>query len=431
LSDEQIALPQPQKKRNGINPFFLWIMALGPGITVMLADTDAGSIITAAQSGVQWKYSLVLAQILLVPFLYVIQEMTVRLGIVTGKGHGDLIREHFGKGWAVVSAVTLLISVVGALVTEYAAVAGVSQMFGISPWISVSVSGAALIAIFLSGSYVRVERIAIVVGLFEVLFIVAAFLLKPNFGEVFSGMAHQPLGNPDYRFLLAANVGAVIMPWMVFYQQGAIVERKFKKSDLKSARLDTALGAVLTQVIMAAVVIVAAATALPGKTAQINTAQNLIEAVSPVLGSLGGLLVIGLGMLGAGLIAAIVVSAAGAWGIGEAFGVNGSFSNKPKDAKVFYSIFFVVNVGAAAIVLSGTDLTAITINVEVMNALLLPLVLGFLLALEHKSLPAEFKMRGLHKFLVWGLTLVVITFGLYMAYDVVRQAFAGPVPALP
>ena len=429
MSDEQIASPQPVGRRKGMSPFFIWIMALGPGITVMLADTDAGSIITAAQSGVQWKYSLVLAQILLVPFLYVIQEMTVRLGIVTGKGHGDLIREHFGKSWAVVSALTLLASVVGALVTEYAAVAGVSQMFGIAPWISVSVAGVALMVIFLSGSYVRVERVAIVVGLLEVLFIIAAFLMKPDFGQVFQGMANQPLGNPDYRFLLAANVGAVIMPWMIFYQQGAIVERKFDKADLKSARLDTAFGALLTQIIMASVVIVAAVVAPHGKGMEINTAKDLIQAVSPVLGSLGALLVIGFGMLGAGLIAAIVVSAAGAWGIGEAFGINGSFSNKLKDAKVFYAIFLVVNLVAAAIVLSGVNLTTITVDVEVMNALLLPLVLGFLLALENTSLPKEFRMTGGYRILAWGLTFVVIAFGLYMGYDVVRQALATSSPA--
>ena len=426
MSDREISSSLAEPRRKGLSPFFIWIMALGPGITVMLADTDAGSIITAAQSGVQWKYSLVLAQILLVPFLYVIQEMTVRLGIVTGKGHGDLIREQFGRGWAIVSAVTLLVSVVGALVTEYAAVAAVSQMFGVSPWVSVPLAAGALMAIFLSGSYLRVERIAIVVGLFEILFIVAAFLTKPDFGQVFEGMAHQPLGNPDYRFLLAANVGAVIMPWMIFYQQGAIVERKFDKADLKSARLDTALGALLTQVIMAAVVITAAVVTPHGNNMEINTAKDLIQAVSPVLGSLGGLLVIGFGMLGAGLIAAIVVSAAGAWGMGEAFGINGSFSHKLKEARVFYAIFLVVNLAAAGVVLSGANLTAVTVDVEVMNALLLPLVLGFLLALEHTALPREYKMKGAYKILVWGLTLVVISFGLYMGYDVVRQALTSP-----
>ncbi|NNM66837.1 MAG: divalent metal cation transporter [Spirochaetales bacterium] len=385
----------------------------------MLADTDAGSIITAAQSGVQWKYSLVLPQLLLIPFLYVIQEMTVRLGIVTGKGHGELIRIHFGNGWAWLSALTLIVSVVGALVTEYAALSGVAQMLGISPWFVVPSAMLILMGIFLSGSYVRVEKIALVVGLFEVFFILAAFLMKPDLGSMGRGLIHQPLGNPDYRFLLAANVGAVIMPWMIFYQQGAVVEKKLSKKALQSARWDTALGAVLTQVIMIAVVITAAAVARPETQApSISSAGDLIRALSPVLGSWGALLVIGFGMLGAGLIAAIVVSAAGAWGLGEAFGLKSSFSSKLKDAKAFYGVFVVVNLVAGAVVLSGVNLTEITVDVEVMNALLLPLVLGFLLLIERKALPKEYRMKGFWRFSTWVLTLVVISFGLYMAWDV-------------
>jgi len=162
-----------------------------------------------------------------------------------------------------------------------------------------------------------------------------------------------------------------------------------------------------------------------GKGMEINTAKDLIQSLSPVLGSLGALLVIGVGMLGAGLIAAIVVSAAGAWGVGEAFGLKGSFSNKLKDAKVFYSIFLIVNLVAAAVVLSGINLTTVTVDVEVMNALLLPLVLGFLLAVEQKSLPKEYRMTGFYRILAWTLTAVVICFGLYMGFDVLRQTLAG------
>jgi Mn2+/Fe2+ NRAMP family transporter len=144
----------------------------GPGLVVMLADTDAGSLITAAQSGAQWGYRMVLPQVILIPILYVVQEMTVRLGIVTGEGHGALIRAWFGRGWAWASAFTLVAAGIGALVTEFAGVAGVGQLFGVSRWLTIPVSTAALLALMFTGSYRRVERIGIAFGGAELAFIV-------------------------------------------------------------------------------------------------------------------------------------------------------------------------------------------------------------------------------------------------------------------
>lgn len=137
-----------------------WLKVFGPGLIVMLADTDAGCLITAAQSGAQWGYAMVLPQLLLIPILYMAQEMTVRLGIVTGKGHGELIRENFGKGWAWVSAATLAISSIGALLTEFVGVAGVGELFGVSKWITIPIATVGLIAVAFTGSYRRTEKSA-------------------------------------------------------------------------------------------------------------------------------------------------------------------------------------------------------------------------------------------------------------------------------
>lgn len=142
----------------------------GPGLIVMLADTDAGCLITAAQSGAQWGYTMILPQILLIPVLYFAQEMTVRLGIVTKKGHGELIREYFGKKWAWISAGTLAISAIGALLTEFVGIAGVGEMFGISKWITIPIATVLLIAIAFSGSYRRVEKVGVMIGLAELAF---------------------------------------------------------------------------------------------------------------------------------------------------------------------------------------------------------------------------------------------------------------------
>lgn len=397
---------------------FITIIAatFGPGLMVMLADTDAGSIITAAQSGTQWGYKMILPQILLIPILYLVQEVTVRLGIVTGKGHGELIRERFGMKWALLSVVTLFLASVGALVTEFAGIAGAGELFGIPAWLSVSAVTIILIAIGLTGSYKRFERIGIAIGLFEVFFLIAAYLSHPNPAEMAHGLTSMPLGSKDYVYLLAANVGAVIMPWMVFYQQGAVLDKKLTIRDLKATRWDTLCGSIVTQLIMIAVLVTCAATigkVNPGLT--LNDVRQISDALEPFLGFFGAKLAFSLGIVGAGIIASLVVSVAGAWGIGEVFGFNKSLNHKVKDAKIFYFIYTLAHVGGAILVICSVNLVKITLDVEVMNAMLLPIVLGFLLVLEAKALPKEQRMKGFHKYLVWGLSGIVMVFGLYMS----------------
>jgi len=427
LEDEQAKSPGAV---SGIlnNPANMWcstvkhavvgLAVVGPGLMVMLADTDAGSIITAAQSGARWGYTMILPQLLLIPFLFIVQEMTVRLGVITRKGHGELIRLHFGKAWAFLSVITLFISAVGALVTEFAGIAGVGEMFHIPLWVSVPLVTGLLITIGLTGSYQRVERIGIAVGLLELFFIAAALLARPDWHIMLQGLANIPINRGDYLFLLAANVGAVIMPWMVFYQQGAVIDKRLRKDQLKTARYDTWIGAILTQLIMIGVVIALAAAvgrSHPGVT--LNTIQDIAGALKPVLGAAGAPLV-GLGMVGAGFLAAIVVSLAGAWGISEAFNVKHSLNLPFRQARGFYIIYTVAHVGGALLVLSGISLINLTLDIEVMNAILLPVVLGFLLALERVALPVEYRMKGLRKLIIWGMSLIIIGFGLYMAGSV-------------
>ncbi|WP_084171649.1 NRAMP family divalent metal transporter [Alicyclobacillus contaminans] len=391
------------------------LATFGPGLIVMLADTDAGCLVTAAQSGAQWGYAMVLPQLLLIPILYLIQEITVRLGAVTGKGHGELIRERFGMKWAVVSVSTLFLSAVGALVTEFTGIAGVGNLFGIPPWFSVSVATVLLVVLGLTGSYRRVERIGIAVGLFELLLIVVALMAHPEPGEVMRGLATVPWHDASYVYLLAANVGAVIMPWMIFYQQGAVVDRRLTASALKGLRWDTFIGSIVTQMIMIATVVVIAATIGHQHPNQsLDTVEQIADGLVPYLGSFGGKVIFGLAMLGASFVAALVVSLAGAWGVGEVFGFNHSVNHSFREAKWFYIIYTAAHVGGALLVFSGINLVRLDVDTEVMNALLLPLVLGFLLLLEAKVLPPQWRMKGLHKWVVWALSVVIMGFGLYM-----------------
>jgi Mn2+/Fe2+ NRAMP family transporter len=406
-------LSSPQKKWLLAGLLAVW----GPGLVVMLADTDVGSLITAAQSGTQFRYTMILPQLILVPILYFVQEMTIRLGVVTGKGHGALIRERFGRGWAMLSAFTLFASSIGALLTEFAGVAGVGELFGISRFVSIPVATAFLIGIAMTGSYQRAERIGIAFGLAELAFIPAMIMSHPNVHQVLKGLTHLPLSNSSYLLLLAANVGAVIMPWMIFYQQRAVVDKGLTKAHIRSARRDTAFGSVLTQVIMVVVVLTFAATVglhHPGAT--LNNVGEMSHALQPFLGSVGAKVLLGMTILGAALVAALVASLAGAWGIAEVFGWTHTLNEKPnRETAKFYVTYGAAHVFGAVVVLLSVNLVKLVIDVEVMNALLLPIVLGFLLALEAKALPVEYRMKGLYRGVATALCLVVIMFGLYIA----------------
>lgn len=389
-------------------------MVLGPGLVVMLADTDAGSIITAAQSGAQQGYKLLTLQFVLVPILFIVQELTVRLGLLTGRGHGELIRERFGAGWAWLSVATLTVACIGALITELSGLAGVAQLFGIPVWLMMVATVGFIVAMVLSGSYRSVERLAIALGVFEVAFLVVAAATHVDTGTFLADIAHPPVTDMNFLYLAAANVGAVIMPWMVFYQQSAVVDKGLKPEDLGFARFDTAIGALATQVIMAAVLFATAATLGAGSAPQaLDDVPEIAAAMTPVLGATLGKWGFALGISGAAMVATIVVSLAAAWGLGEVTGYRHSLEHRPSEAPWFYGIFSVILVLSGVLVASGVPLVRLAVGVEVMNALLLPIVLGFLYMLARKALPAELRLRGWYAWVV-GLTILATAgFGLF------------------
>ena len=393
----------------------------GPGLIVMLADTDAGCLITAAQSGAQWGYTMVLPQLVLMPVLYMAQEMVVRLGVVTGKGHGQLIRDHFGVGWGLLSATTLFVSAIGALLTEFAGVAGVGELFGISKWVTVPVATAFLVGLAFGRSYRRVERIGIALGLAELAFVPAMIFAHPSVHQLVKGLGTLPLGNGSYLYLLAANVGAVVMPWMIFYQQSAIVDKGLRPADLRAERRDTAVGTIVTQGIMIVVIVAFAATVFrTGGHQALDSVGQLAGALAPHIGSSVSKALVGAAVLGGALVAALVVSLAGSWGISEVLGWRHSLNDRPSRANArFYALYILAHVIGAVLVLASFDLVSLAVDVEVMNALLLPIVLGFLLALEAKALPPEHRMKGAYRFACTGLCLVVMGFGLYMVPRVI------------
>jgi len=388
----------------------------GPGLVVMFADTDAGSVITAAQSGAVWGYKLLLLQIVLIPIVYMVQELAVRLGLVTGKGHGELIREHFGTGWAWLSVTTLIVACMGALVTEFAGVAGAGLLFGIPPWLSVSMAVLLLSIVAWTGSYLSVERIAILIGSFELVFLLVAWWARPSPAAMLAGLTQIPWRQPGYMYLVVANVGAVIMPWMVFYHQSAVVDKGQTVKDLRASRRDTALGAVITQLIMIAILVTTAATIgvhHPGES--LNTVQQIADALTPFLGETVGTILFALGMVGASLVAAIVVSLATAWGLGEVSGYQRSLEHQPHKAPWFYLVYTAMLVIGGVMVVSGINLVNLSVAVQVMNAALLPIVLGFLYLLALKALPKPYRLHGVYSVAVGMVVAITSILGIYAA----------------
>jgi Mn2+/Fe2+ NRAMP family transporter len=255
--------------------------------------------------------------------------------------------------------------------------------------------------------------VAVTLGLFELAFVFVAWAAHPAPQQMLAGLGSLPLGDRAYLYLVTANIGAVIMPWMIFYQQSAVIEKGLTTEALRLARAETAVGALLTQVIMAAVLVATAATigrAHPD--AALDTVQQISEALTPFLGDEVGRLVFAAGMSGAALVATIVVSLTAAWGVGEVAGYKRSLEHHPFEAPWFYGIFACCLVAAGLLVASGVNLVALSVGVQVLNALLLPIVLGFLYLLACKALPDPHRLKGVYAVVVGAVILVTAGFGL-------------------
>ena len=385
---------------------------MGPGVVAMLADTDAGSLITAAQSGAEWGYRLLWLQLVLIPVLYVVQELTVRLGAVTGESHATLIRRHFGPFWAWISVLTLVVACLGALLTELGGLAGVGTMLGIPTWITMALVVGALTLTAVTGSYRSVERVALGAGTFEVVFLGVAAWAHPHFGEVAQQVVSFPVTDGKYMYLVSANIGAVIMPWMVFYQQSSVVEKGLKSTDIATERVDTAVGAVVTQLVMGSVLVACAAALQHGHAGKLETVQQIADTLTPVLGSAVGRIAFSVGISGAAIVAAIVVTLTAARTLGEMLDFGHALDKPLGEAPWFYLVYAGVLAAAAAFIIGGADVVSLAVGVQVLNALLLPIVLGFLYLLARR-LPEPFQPTGAWNVAVAVVMLMTVTLGLY------------------
>ena len=390
----------------------LLAITVGPGLVVMLADTEAGSVIAAAQSGAEWGYRLVLVQFVLTPALFMAQELAGRLGMTTGQGLVQLVLLRSGRLPAMLLLATLAVSCIGALVSELSGLAGIGEMFGVPVWQSSAVAAAGLLGIVWTGSYRSVELLAIAVGLCELAFIALAALAHPSATDMAAQLLQVPLGERGYLYLLAANLGTCVMPWAIFYQQSASIDKGLTRAGLAAMRLETLLGAILCQVVTAAVVVAAAAAFHHGAAAGQPLARvgQIADAFTAAIGPTAGRVVFALGLSGGALVAAIVVCLTAAWAFGEMFGLRCSLGESPAQAPGFYGAFTVVLTVGAVVVASGMNLVRLAVAAGVLNALLLPVVFWFLYQAARRELSLETRLRGAYAVVV--AIVLALTAGL-------------------
>ena len=380
----------------------------GPGILVMVADNDAGGITTYTATGAKYGYNLIWFLVLLGPIAYVIQEMTVRLGAVTKRGHAEAIFDAFGTFWGWFSFFDLSLTNWLTLISEFIGMTTALAIFGVPHWLTVLIVSVLMAAMVLQGRYWTWEKIALVFCVINLIYIPAAFLVHPNWETVIrvGSIPNFPGGlTGTMFFFLMANVGTTIAPWMVFFQQSAVVDKNLKEKDILWSRLDTGLGSFFTVVVAIFCVVVTGAV-LKGVDIQ-SAAQAAIELMG--INKYAGTFM-AIGLFDAGFLGAICISLASSWAVGEVFGWAHSLNQKVKEAPWFYAYyFFSILLAGIVVLIPGAPLVTITLFVQVVATTLLPAALVFLiLLLNNDELMGKYKNSTLHNIIDFAIVIGLI-----------------------
>ncbi|MBF0555225.1 MAG: divalent metal cation transporter [Nitrospirae bacterium] len=394
--------------RKIIKAIKLFLIISGPGIIVMIADNDAGGITTYAATGAKYGYNLIWVIVILIPICYYVQEMTVRLGAVTKRGHAEAIFEGFGAFWGWFSLLDLLVVNWMTMVTEFIGMTSALKIFGVSPYLTVIVMCVVMVGMVLSGSYWTWEKITLVFCGLNLIYIPGAFFINPSVRDILSNglVPNFPGGfNNDLFFFLMANVGTTIAPWMLFFQQSAVVDKAMKEKDIPWGKLDTFMGSMFTGVV-AVFIIIVTGTVLKG--VAVDDAAQASIMLMKTNKHVGTLMAIGL--FDAGFLGAVCISLASSWAFGEVFGWAHSLNYKIKEAPWFYAFFFLLVASAGLVVLiPKAPLVLITLFVQVIAVTLLPAALVFLiLLLNNKKTMGEYTNTVTQNIVTVGIVVVII-----------------------
>ena len=393
----------------------IFFALLGPGIITGSVDNDAGGITTYSVAGALYGYKLLWTLIPAFIVLVIIQEMNARMGIVTGKGLADLIRENAGVKITFFIFVGLLIADLGNTTTEFAGVAGSMEVFGISKYISVPISAVFVWLLVVKGTYRGVEKIFLVFSLFLLVYVISAVLGKPHWEEIGTAMIKPDI---EFNFAYIASVigiiGTTIAPWMQFYMQSAVIEKKLKIEDYKYTMVDVILGSTAT-VVVAFFIIVACGSTLHENGIVINEAKDAAMALKPLAGNFSSS-VFAFGLFIASIFSATILPLATAFYICEAFGFEAGVDKRWKEAPEFYVLYTgIIIVGALIILIPNAPLIMITLWSQITNGLLLPIVLiSMIWLVNKKDVMGEHINKRLNNIVGWTTVVVLVALSLLL-----------------
>ena len=412
--------------RRTVKSLGAFLAVAGPGVIVMVADNDAGGITTYTATGAKYGLHLLWFLILLGPVAYFVQEMTVRLGAVTKRGHAEAIFSAFGPFWGWFSLLDLVLTDWLTMITEFIGMTAAMSIFHIPPLLTVIVVWALMGLMIMSGRYWTWEKIALVFCVLNLIYIPAALMVHPSVHDIIrnSVIPHLPPGGwtNDLFFLLMANIGTTIAPWMLFFQQSSVVDKGLQEKDIQFGKIDTAIGSLLT-VLVAVFLIVVTAKLLPGM--DVESAAEAATRIMPMSKNVGTLIAIGL--FDAGLLGAICISLASSWAFGEVFGWAHSLNHKIKEAPWFYAYyFFDLLLAGVVVMIPKAPLVLITLFVQVIATTLLPAALVFLiLLLNDKKTMGDFTNSRFENIANVSIVIVIIVLSTLYGVSAIFPSLFG------
>ncbi len=422
---------QRKVRRVWMRQLLILLSVIGPGLITANVDNDATGITGYSLAGAQYGYGLLWAVVLVTISLAVVQEMAARMGVVTGKGLADLIREKFGVRITFWSMLLLLIANAATTVAEFAGVAGAMDIFGVSPYIAVPMAAVVVWVLVVRGSYRYVERILLALCLIYFTYVISGFLVHPNWGEVLHQTLVPPIQlNQGYLLTLVAVIGTTIAPWMQFYQQSAIADKHIKIAHLRYEQIDTYLGAFLTDFVAFFIVICTGATLFVHHI-QINEAKDAALALAPLVRGNGQIaeILFGVGLLNASLMAASVLPLSTAYSIAEAFGWERGVGRNFKEAPQFLALYtFIIVVGAGITLFVPKDRLVFVLNLpNVVGGMLLPLILILMILLcNDRRLMGRYVNGRANNIVAWVTTIVMTVLTLLIVVTTIfPNLFSG------
>jgi len=406
----------------------LFLAVIGPGIITSNVDNDAGGIAVYTQAGSAYGYALLWALVPMTIALYVTEEMCARMGVVTGKGLSDLIREEFGFRSTFFVMITGFLVDLGNVVAEFAGVAAAMQIFGISKYVAVPLAAALVWLLVLKGNYRQVEVVFLIACVFYLTYLFSALLSHPDWLQA-ARMTVIPSVHYDtgYLIMLTALVGTTIAPWQFFYLQAGFVEKKVGPRQYPQARLDVLLGSISCMIIVFFIIICTAATLHASGLANISDAGEAAKALIPLAGKWAGL-TFAFGLLNASLFAATILPLSTAHVICEGLGFEAGLDHKFKEAPAFYWLYTIlIVVGAGIVMLPNAPLWKIFIFSQVGNGVWLPIVIIFILLLiNRKDLMGEHTNTLLFNIIAWVTAVAMIILTLILVFQGISQALHPP-----